>query len=523
MALALCAKELAASPNDSGWLMETALCHLAGQEVGKALELADESVRLNPIDAVNMSHLGFIRTVAGMRPAAVEAYRMAISLDPGMADAQVKLGQLLLTMGHREESIVHFRSALEKQPDLAEAEVSWAEALIELGRHEEAEMHFKVIEVSDTRLLLAQGIRLQVVGQFASAEKCFRRLIETPSGLGAPFYWLTRGRKLTEEDRPLIEKMVQLARDQRLPIAEKIYLQYGLGKAREDLGEFRQAMNHYDEANGLTAIYRNVRLDREGLVSYNDWRIRAFQSSPVKHFQQFGSSSEKPLFVIGMIRSGTTLVEQMLSNHSDIGACGELLFWNEQQERINSAIAQGTIDGNLVSELANEYLELIGQVSPKTLRAIDKMPLNFFLVGPIHLALPNARFVHVKRSPSDTCFSIFTTYFESSPNFAHDQDNIVFYYHEYERLMAHWRSLLPEDRFIEVAYEDLVANPEAEMRRLMRFIGVEWDPSCIQPELNRRAVRTPSAWQVRQPMYQTSRERWKHFQPWLGAIKSLGR
>ena len=522
LALELCRKELSARPEDPTWLMESALSHLSGQQIALAIDLSDRAVDLAPGIAIYHCHQGLIRTVAGMRPAAIRAYREAVRLDPTLADAQLKLGQLLLSLGQREEAIECFESALNINPDIAEAKVSWAEALLELGRSEEAEEHLKPITTVDPAVLLAQGIRLQVLGRFHAAEECFRNVLTILPRSAAPFYWLVRGRKVTEADRSLVDQMTLLARDQRLPMPEKIYLQYGLGKAKEDLGEYRQAMNHYDEANGLTGIYRNVNLDRQGLVQYNDWRARAFQPEPIKHFQAFGDPSEKPLFVIGMIRPGTTLVEQMLSNHPDIGACGEMLYWNEQQERINGAIANGTIDGDLVKSVGQEYLSLLNQVSPGTPRAIDKMPLNFFLLGPIHLALPNARFIHVKRSPADTCFSIYTTYFESSPNFANDQDNIVFYYREYERLMAHWQTVLPSNRFLEVNYEDLVSNPEQEMKRILEFIGVGWNEACLHPELNQRAVRTPSAWQVRQPMYQTSRERWRHFQPWLGAIKKLG-
>lgn len=522
LALELCRNQLSIRPEDPAWLMESALSHLSGQQMAQAIELSDRAVDLAPDIAIYHRHRGMIRTVAGMRPAAISAYREAVRLDPTLADVQLKLGQLLLSLGQREESIECFRSALKINPDIAEARVSWAEALIELGRNEEAEEHLNPISTDDPALLLDQGIRLQVIGRFEAAEESFKKVLAILPRSAAPFYWLVRGRKVTEEDRSLIDQMTLLARDQRLPMPEKIYLQYGLGKAREDLGEYRQSMNHYDEANGLTAIYRNVNLDRQGLVQYNDWRIRAFQPEPVKHFQAFGSPSEKPLFVIGMIRSGTTLVEQMLSNHPDIGACGEMLYWNEQQERMNGAIANGTINGDLVQSVAQEYLSLLDQVSPGTPRAIDKMPLNFFLLGPIHLALPKARFIHVKRNPADTCFSIYTTYFESSPNFANDQDNIVFYYREYERLMAHWRTILPPNRLLEVNYEDLVTHPEQEMKRIVEFIGVDWDETCLHPELNQRAVRTPSAWQVRQPMYQTSRERWRHFRPWLDAIKKLG-
>jgi len=211
----------------------------------------------------------------------------------------------------------------------------------------------------------------------------------------------------------------------------------------------------------------------------------------------------------------------MLSAHSAISGAGELQFWSEKQEVFNQRIAQGSLSPEFIGETASEFLGILDQIGSGASRVIDKMPMNFFMVGAIHMAFPKARFIHVRREPIDNCLSIYTTYYESSPPFAHRRENIVAYYREYERLMNHWRRLMPPKRFIEVDYGRVIENTEAEMRRLLEFCGLDWEEACLHPEENRRAVRTPSVWQVRQPVYRSSKQRWKNFAPWLEEFNEL--
>lgn len=519
-ALNACNSALRELPDSPMLLAAKSRCHFVLQQLPEAIAAGQHSVEL-AATAQSRAQLAWMLIASGNRAVALEQYRLAIDLEPESSEIHLRYAQCLQAAGQRQEAIAEFKVSLALDPEQSEAEIGWAEALVDLGNLEEAELHLKPAGGTDPVRATRHGVRLQVLGRFEAARECFEHSLSLLPFQGAAYYWLVRGQRITEKDRVLVDRMQQLAREPRLPMPEKVYLQYALGKAREDLGEYRLAIQHFDEANGMARVVRGIRFNADALVGYNDWRIRAFQPEPLHQFQAFGSSSELPVFVVGMIRSGTTLVEQLLSNHPDIEGCGELLFWNERQEQINSSIAKGTIDANLISSTAQDYLDQLRQFAPAAKRTIDKMPLNTFLVGPIHLVFPNAKFIHVNRSPKDTCLSIYTTNFESSPDFAHDQENIAFYYREYQRLMEHWRSLLPADRFLDIQYEELIDDPEATLRKVLQFIGLPWHESCTHPESNRRAVRTPSAWQVRQPIYQSSSERWRKFQPWLGAIADL--
>jgi hypothetical protein len=171
--------------------------------------------------------------------------------------------------------------------------------------------------------------------------------------------------------------------------------------------------------------------------------------------------------------------------------------------------------------LALDYLTLLRGIAPAALRVTDKNPFNFLYIGFIHLALPQARFIHCRRDPVDTCLSIYFTRFAMPQPFAYDRGDLVFYYQQYQRLMAHWRTVLPPGRLLEIDYETLIAERERETRRMIDFCGLEWDDECLTPERNQRVVRTASLWQARQPVYPGSVGRWRRYEPWLGALGEL--
>jgi hypothetical protein len=174
-----------------------------------------------------------------------------------------------------------------------------------------------------------------------------------------------------------------------------------------------------------------------------------------------------------------------------------------------------------MKSLATRYLALLSTKAPKKARVVDKMPINFAGLGVIHAVFPNAKIIHVRRNPVDTCISIYTTPNRGLTEFGHDRGNIVFAYRQYQRLMEHWRQALPSGTMLEVDYEALVGDREAASRQIVDFVGEAWSDLCLQPEKNARTVVTPSVWQVRQPVYKTSVERWRRFEPWLGAFRAL--
>jgi hypothetical protein len=228
---------------------------------------------------------------------------------------------------------------------------------------------------------------------------------------------------------------------------------------------------------------------------------------------------ELPIVIVGMIRSGTTLVEQIISSHPAVGAGGELPFWGERAQNAMAAI-NGTLE-HVLDGTAADYCGLLRALAPGAERVTDKMPINFMLLGLIRLALPRARIIHCRRHPVDTCLSIYLTPYQRSPEFAHNRETIVTFYREYERLMAHWRGVLSADRFLEVSYDELVMNRERVTREIIAFCGLDWDDACLWPEKNARNVATPSLWQTRQPVYRSSLARWRRYEPWLGQFSQL--
>jgi hypothetical protein len=221
-----------------------------------------------------------------------------------------------------------------------------------------------------------------------------------------------------------------------------------------------------------------------------------------------------------MPRSGSTLTEQVLSSHPAVAGAGELQFWGARYQHLRD-IWSLTSSAEATKRLADDYLARLRPFGPKAVRVTDKTLSNFMLLGVIHRVFPNATLIHCRRQPIDTALSIFTTNFETNLDFASDRGDLVFFFRQYQRLMAHWREVLSPDRLFEVDYEALVAAPESQTRRLIAACGLEWNDACLEPHRNTRRINTASVWQARQPIYHTSVERWRRYEPWLGELRDL--
>jgi hypothetical protein len=224
--------------------------------------------------------------------------------------------------------------------------------------------------------------------------------------------------------------------------------------------------------------------------------------------------------IVGMPRSGTTLVEQIVSGHPEVAAGGELNFWNERGAAWLRAGAAGS-EPPFLGRAAAEYLGVLREIGPKAARVTDKMPFNFLWAGLIHLALSRAMIIHCRRTAIDTALSIHQTLFHPGLAFPTGGAELVAYFSSYRRLTDHWRRVLPADQLIEVDYEDLTRAPEPVIRRIIAGCGLKWDDACLRPERNPRAVKTPSKWQIRQPIYRHSIERWRRYEAWLGPLSAL--
>jgi hypothetical protein len=221
-----------------------------------------------------------------------------------------------------------------------------------------------------------------------------------------------------------------------------------------------------------------------------------------------------------MPRSGTTLVEQIISSHNGVVGGGEMTFWSLCGVLFDEA-TDDLAFADLQRRTADNYMVTLRAISPTARRITDKRPFNFLCAGAIHVTFPRAVIVHCRRNPLDTCLSVFSTYFRRRPDFSTSQDDLVFYFQHYARLMAHWRATLPPKRFVEVDYEALVTDPERESRRLIDACGLEWQDRCLRPQENVRTVKSASRWQARQAIHGSAIGRWRRYEPWLGALREL--
>jgi tetratricopeptide (TPR) repeat protein len=303
--------------------------------------------------------------------------------------------------------------------------------------------------------------------------------------------------------------------EQKFSDAGRALLHFALGKIFDDLADYETAIRHFDEANRLKRAEQVF--DESNLAAVVDRSIGAFPKEEVN----VASESELPILIVGMPRSGTTLTEQILASHPQVAAGGELDFWLRRTDRIWNQSADQR-DPAAGRDAIRDYLALLTNISPAApVRVTDKMPSNFLHLGLVHGLFPNARIIHCRRNPVDTALSIYFTHFARTHEFANSRNGIVLYYREYQRLMAHWRRVLPPDRFIEIDYERLITDQEGISRRLVAFCGLEWDDACLDFHNTRRRIGTASAWQARQPLYRSSVERWRHYQPWLGEFREL--
>jgi hypothetical protein len=266
--------------------------------------------------------------------------------------------------------------------------------------------------------------------------------------------------------------------------------------------------------------------DEVAMLSEIDRTQQVFTSEFIRASAGAGAPSPKPVFIIGMPRSGTTLVEQILASHPDVRGAGELTLFERAMGEVRLAMPEAPaypemalqMSGKHFRELGERYLAGIAQLAPAASHVTDKMPTNFLFAGLIHLALPHATIIHTVRDPVDTCISCFSRLFTEVNFQTYDLAELGRYYRHYQALMAHWHSVLPAGRILEVNYEDTVTDLEGAARRILGHCGLPWDPRCLDFHLTERVVRTASATQVRQPIYRSSVGRWRAYEPLLGPL-----
>jgi tetratricopeptide (TPR) repeat protein len=509
-------------PTDPEILANLALGYYSLNDFKHCEERLLEALRFQPRNLALSLKLGSLYERLGREEEAAKAYSAAINVAPGSEDGYVKLVRLLISHGNYKQAIERCEAGLRIIPRSARIHLTLAQALRGVQEMELAEEHLRKAIALDSRIILAAALWLNEDGRFEDAAALFRDSISQRPEQGTAYYGLLIGRKVTEADRPLLEEMRDLAKRPSLAIREKAALHYGLGKASNDLGEYEMAMKHFDAGN---ALKYQVFLEGKGFGS-EEFGAAArkteamFTRDFMERHRSLGSESDLPIFVISMIRSGTTLLEQIIASHPEVGGAGEQRFWGSEYPRIVDLDAQ-TFNEDRFSMARDRYLQVLRGLQPEARRITDKMPMNYVCAGLLHLAYPKSPILHIRRRSIDTALSIYMTDLASPPEFAHNKRNIVKALREYELVMDHWRQVLPSKSFMEVQYEDLVADQEVWTRKILEFCGLEWSDSCLEFHKHERKVSTPSLWQVRQPIYRDSVDKWRRYEPWLGEFAEL--
>jgi len=497
---------------------------LACLEVGRvpdAIAALQRAVTSNPRYPDAHFRLGVALEKLGNIGGAIVAYDRATQLLPSLTEAWFRAGALVYTLGHRDEAIGCFRRAAATGGKTSFGRLGKARALLTEDRNHEAEQVLRRTVALDPRNAMAHdllGNLLSEFGRFDEARECFQRAIAIAPLLAGCYYDLVRCRPVTSNDDGLLQRMEAALATPGLEAAQRVRLHLALGKAADDLGDYALAMQHFD---GADAVRRGCLFFDSAAFAIEIERLIA-RCTPelIARAPELGSCDATPVLILGMPRSGTTLVEQIVSNHPQVGAGGELHFWNERGAAWHRSGAPGT-ETPFLAKAAADYLSVLRAIAPTAARVTDKMPFNFLWAGLIHMAFPRAIMIHCRRAAVDTALSIHQTHFHPSLAFPTGGEELVMYFRCYQRLIDHWRRLLPADRFIEVDYEELTRAPEPVIRRIIAGCGLVWDDACLRPESNPRAVRTPSKWQARQPIYRNSVARWRRYESWLGPLRAL--
>ena len=467
--------------------------------------------------------LGVLRHQQGRNPEALELIGAALKLAPHAANAWSNYGLVFRALGRFEEALAQYDKALALKPDLADALNNRGIALLDLNRFEEALASYDkalVIAPNSATVHGNRGLVLQYLGRLDEARAAFHQSLTLDPGRANIYLDYADSTKLTADDPHL--KAMEVLRGSPLSNTEQLQLDFALAKAYADLKDPTRSFTHLLSGNALKRA--QITYDEAGVLGFFDRVQTLFSPALLREKESLGGDpSAAPIFIMGMPRSGSTLVEQILASHPDVHGTGELPAF----ARISNAVGGGGVypefvsglDGAALKAIGKDYLAELRKSAPTSPRITDKMLSNYFYAGLIHLALPNAPIIHTVRDPLDNCLSCFSKLFIEELNQTYDLGELGRYYRRYEILMAHWRRVLPQGRILDVRYEDLVADLEGQARRIIAHCGLAWDARCLSFHNTDRPVRTASFLQVRQPIYKNAVGRAQAYDAFLGPLK----
>ena len=483
-----------------------------------AIQSYKQALKIKPDYAQAYNNMGNALKDKGDLEAAIESYKQALKIKPDYAQAYSNMGIALKGKGDLNAAISSYKQALKIKPDYAEAYNNMGSALNDKGDLEAAIESYKQalkIKPDYAEAYNNMGIALKDKGDLEAAIESYKQALKIKPDYAEVYRNLSNMHRYKEHDEYFL-KMQSLCQSSSLSDEQRCHLNFALSKASEDLNEISQSFNYLKIGNEL----------RKKILSYDIKKdIELFsqlkKSYPSIALQSVVESSDlKPIFILGMPRSGTTLVEQIVSSHSEVTGAGELSYVS----KFGGPTARGAIKPNtkMILEFRQRYIEALKKRSDGRSIVTDKMPQNFLYVGLIFSAFPDAKVIHVNRDPAATCWSNYKHYFiDKELGYCYDLDDTVTYFGLYTDLMQFWLGHYG-DRIYNLNYDNLTINQDDETRKLIEYLELEWENDCLSPQHNKRSVRTVSQQQVRQKVYQGSSQQWRKFEPYLnGAFDQL--
>jgi tetratricopeptide (TPR) repeat protein len=486
-----------------------------------AISIYQKLLQRNPRDPDALNNLGAALVKIGLYAEAEEHFREATRLHPDFASAHSNLGEVLRIQGQFQDAENWLRRAVKLNPKHTDARNNLGLTFVFLGRLGDATNQFKKslkLAPQNAGALFGMGHVAAIEGRFDEAKAMFNRALHANPRMASAWASMAGLRKMTPSDGAWLERAQQIAASGISPL-EEADLRFAIGKYYDDVEDFTQAFKSYKDANELqkTAAAAYQPLARTQFV---DDLMRVYTRESMSNVSP-ASDSMKPIFVVGMPRSGTSLVEQIIASHPSVKGAGELGFWSRALQEHGAAVRQGLLDLSTKKKLADAYLRALEARCGDSPRIVDKTPLNFDNLGIIHSVFPKARIIYMQRDPVDTCLSCYFQKFSAEMDFASELINLAHFYKQHQRVMAHWRALLPPGTILDVPYAELVAHQELWTRKILEFLGLEWNEQCLDFNATSRLVATASFWQVKQPIFEGSVGRWRNYEKFIGPLLAL--
>ena len=460
---------------------------------------------------------------AGNLALAEKEYRALITEKIRTPDIYCKLAAICAQSGRREEAVRLWKTALTIDPRFLEARMNLADSYQLSGDLERSEKLYRRIIADHQQLFAAKYMLANLLkskGNFKQAGEYYAAVMKQQPDYTQAHFSYAQIHKYRDRSDPHLEQMLELSGSRNLQPGQRTQLAFALAKAFEDIGDYAAAFEHLKTGNDLrkAGFVYDIESDRALIESI----IRCFNHEAMSRVKVHSEDSNRPIFIVGMPRSGTSLVEKIIASHSDVYGAGELDYIFALGTRLflkRSADFQfGRLDaypGSAFEEFGKTYLQQIRALNDEAGRVTDKMPFNMMMVGLIKLVLPNARIIHCVRDARDTCLSIYKQNFTTGNyRFAYDLKTIAQFHNEYEKLMRHWHAVIPGSVY-DVSYEALTHDPDTEIRKLLAACDLDWQQGCLDFNKTEGVVRTASAYQARQPMYTSSVRLWEKYLPFI--------